>query len=152
MLEHFLAAMAAHVTVDLSKEALKKAFEYVATKRPDLAADANKAEATGNFIEIEKVFRDAVGVIVAAAATGSIKIDDGTLNALNGIKFDHQHGTVNIAGAVISSKVLATGGGASATGKTTIGRNTSLRTQGTSIEVGSGCSIVVTGGASIKQT
>ncbi|CCG42201.1 hypothetical protein [Magnetospirillum molischianum] len=152
MLEHFLIAMAAHATVDISKEALKFAFDYVAARRPDLAKAAAQAEASGNLQDIEKVFRDAVGVIVAEASNGSIKIDAGVLEALNGIKFDHQHGEVQIAGARISSKLLVTGGGAGASGKTVIGGNTSLRSQGTSIEVGAGCSIVMTGGATIKQT
>ena len=152
MLEHFFVAMAAHATVDISKEALKRVFDFVATRRPDLAQAAGKAEASGNLGDIEKVFRDALGVIVAEASNGQLKVDAAVLEALNGIKFDHQHGEVLIAGARISSKVLVTGGGAGATGKTMIGGNTSMRSQGTSIEVGSGASITMTGGATIKQS
>jgi hypothetical protein len=152
LLEHFFIAIAAHLTADISKEGIKRAFAYVASRRPDLASAARAAEASGNLRDIERVFTEAVGVILADANSGSIKLDAATLQALNGIKFDHQHGEVHIRGSRISSKVLVTGGGAGATGKTVISENTSLRSQGTSIEIGSGCSIVMTGSASIKQT
>jgi hypothetical protein len=35
VLEHFLVAAAAHIAVDGAKEGLKKAFQFVATKRPE---------------------------------------------------------------------------------------------------------------------
>ena len=152
MFESLLNAIAAQTVVDISKEVLKQAFDFVAKSRPDLAKAAKQAEASGNDQDIEKVFQTAVSVIVAEAAKGSINIDAGKLQALNGIKFDHQDGKVYIKGTQIYSKALVTGGGAGATGKTVIGGNTSLRSQGTSIEVGAKCSIVMTGGATIKQT
>jgi hypothetical protein len=153
MLDHFLLAVAAHATFDLSKEALKKAFDYISDKRPDLAKAADVAEASGDVQAIDRIFRQAVGIIEADADAGLIQVDNALLVALNGIKFDHQNGNVTIHGSTLSSnKVLVTGGGPGSTGKTTIGGDTSLRSKGTAIDVGGNASIVMTGGASIKQS
>jgi len=152
MLEHFIAAVAAHLAVDSAKEALARAFAYVAKKRPDLAGAAAKADASGDAEAIERIFREAVGVIRAAAGTGELAINSSVVTALNGIRFDHQRGRVSIGNAVISSKVLVTGGSRGATGETVIHGNTALRSQGTAIQVGRGGAIVMTGNASIKQT
>lgn len=152
MLEHFLTALAADATFSLSKDALRQAFAYVRKAKPDLAKRAAAAEAAGNIDEIEKVFREAVGIIVAEAKTGKIAINQASITALNGVKFDHQHGTITIGNTVVSAKVLVTGGGAKATGTTKIEGNTSLRSAGTRIDVGHGAGIVITGGAKIEQS
>ncbi len=152
MFEHFLTALAAHATFDASKEALKRAFAYVQSTRPDLARRAEAAQASGDMNEAEKVFREAVGVIVAEAKTGKIAINQAIITALNGVKFDHQHGQITIGNAVVAAKVLVTGGGATATGTTKIEGNTSLRSAGTRINVGQGAGITITGNAKITQT
>jgi hypothetical protein len=148
MLEHFATAFAAHAAF----AGLEAAFRHVAKKRPDLEKAAQLAAASKNPQEIERVFEAAVGVIIAEAQAGAIKVDGATLTALRGIKFDHQHGTVTIGNATISAAVLVTGGSQSATGQTTIGGNTTLASKGTRIDLGTGASITMTGGASIKQT
>jgi hypothetical protein len=48
------------------REALTRAFAYVANKRPDLASAAAKADASGDINDVERVFREVVGVIIAA--------------------------------------------------------------------------------------
>jgi hypothetical protein len=53
---------------------------------------------------------------------------------------------------MIDAPVLVTGGGANATGKTVVEGNTALISAGTSIRVGSGASITLTGDATITQT
>jgi hypothetical protein len=148
MLEHFAVAFAAHAAFSGIEAALK----YVAKKRPDLEAAAQKAAASNNPREIDKVFQEAIGVIIAEAASGAINVDGATIAALRGVKFDHQHGTVTIGNTTVSASVLVTGGSAGATGKTEIGGNTKLSTKGTSIEIGQGASITITGGARIEQT
>ncbi len=127
-------------------------LDYVAKSKPELAKKADKAEELGDIKMIEDIIKESVGIIDVAVATGSIRINNSLLTALKSIRFDHQHGQVYIAGATISSKTLITGGFHNATGKTTIGGNTILKSQGTSISIGQGASIVMTGGASIKQT
>lgn len=148
MLEHFAAALAAHAVFS----GVEAAFRYVAKKRPDLEAAAKKAAEAKNNQEISKIFEEAIGVIVADAASGAIQLDGATVTALRGVKFDHQNGTVTIENTKVSAAVLVTGGSAGATGKTTVGGNTKLSSQGTSIDVGPGASITITGGAIIKQT
>ena len=152
MLETFLISLAASYTAHFSIQALRKAFSAVAKARPDLSERAQKAEAANDTTEIERVFQEAIGVIDAGAADGSIEIDGALLTALRGIRFDHQHGQVSIEGSKVIAPVLVTGGQAGATGTTNIGGNTSLKSQGTEIKVGSGAAIKITGGAQIKQT
>jgi hypothetical protein len=152
MLEDYFTQVAAQATVEMSKAAIKACADFVRAKRPDIEPGLDAAKAAGDGDQFERVFREAVGVIDAAAGSGVINIDKVTLTALRGIRFDHQHGLVGITGRVVSGGVLATGGSQGSTGRTVVGGNTSLRSRGTAIEVGHGCSIVMTGGASIKQS
>ena len=134
---------------NFSTDAVKHFFTSVFSIKPELET---KLQAAKTPVDVEAIFREAVGVIDASAGNGNITIDGALLEALRGIRFDHAHGTVNIAGTTISSQLLVTGGSSAATGKTVIGENTQMNSQGTSIQLGKGCSIVMTGGASIKQT
>jgi hypothetical protein len=144
-----VTGIASGILANFSTDAVKHFFTSAFVIKPELE---DKLKAASTSSEIEEIFREAVGVIDAAAGTGNISIDGGLLEAIRGIRFDHAHGTVNIAGTTIKSQVLVTGGSASASGKTVIGGNTEMKSQGTSIQLGEGCSIVMTGGASIKQT
>ena len=152
MLFELAMGVAGNAAYDAAKMSLGAAFRYVANKRPDLDQAAAAAFASKDASSIADVFEKAVGVIIADAANGQLNVDGGVLNALNGIKFDHQHGRVSISNARVSAGVLVTGGSAGASGQTNIGGNTVLNSSGTSIQVGHGASIVMTGGASIKQT
>lgn len=152
MLFELAMGIAGNAAYDAAKRSLGAAFRYVADKRPDLDQAAAAAVSAKDASRIADVFEKAVGVIIADAARGEIKVDGGALNALNGIKFDHQHGRVSISNATVSADVLVTGGSSGASGQTNIGGNTVLKSAGTSIEVGHGASIIMTGGASIKQS
>ena len=85
----------------------------------------------------------------AAAASGNVGVDGAVLAAVRGIRFDHQHGTVNISGAWIQAPVLQTGGTGAGTTKIT---GTRLTSAGTAIDIGKGASMVMTGNAKITQT
>ena len=148
MFESFLISLAAGLTV----ESAKVAFGFVEKKRPDLVLRADAAQQTLNTTDIEQIFREAVGVIDAAAGSGEIQIDQATLTALKGIRFDHKDGQVNISGTTVHAPILVTGGGSGSVGQTVVGSNTSLKSQGTEISVGKGAGITMTGGANIKQT
>lgn len=152
MLVELAMGIVGNAAYDAGKTALGFAFRHVATKRPDLNDAASKAVAAGDMSLAADVFEKAIGVIVADAASGELTVDGGALNALKGIKFDHQHGQVSIKNARVSADVLITGGSTGASGQTNIGGNTVLKSAGTSIEIGHGASIKITGGASIKQT
>lgn len=144
-----ITGIASGILANFSTYAVKHFFTSALSVKPELE---NKLQSAKTTTDIEAIFREAVGVIDATAGNGGITIDGGLLEALRGIRFDHAHGTVNISGTTISSQVLVTGGSSAATGKTVIGGNTEMKSQGTKIQVGNGCSIVMTGGASIKQT
>ncbi|PHR22506.1 MAG: hypothetical protein COA36_17755 [Desulfotalea sp.] len=137
------------ILANFATDAVKHFFISTISVKPELE---NKIKAAKTSTDIEAIFKEAVGVIDAYADQGNITIDGGLLKALRGIRFDHAHGTVNIAGTTIKSEVLVTGGSAGSSGKTVIGGNTSMKSQGTSIERGEGCSITMTGGANITQT
>ena len=141
--------IASGILANFSTDAVKHFFTSAFSVKPELE---NKLQSAKTNTDIEAIFREAVGVIDATAGNGDITIDGALLEALRGIRFDHAHGTVNISGATISSQVLVTGGSSASTGKTVIGGNTEMKSQGTKIKVGNGCSIEMTGGASIKQT
>ncbi len=144
-----VTGIASGILANFSTDAVKQFFNTAFSLKPELEDKLKSAKTTA---DIESIFNEAVGVIDANAGQGNITIDGGLLKALRGIRFDHAQGIVNIAGATIKSQVLVTGGTAGSTGQTVIGENTEMKSQGTSIQLGKGCSIVMTGGASIKQT
>ena len=123
----------------------------LAKKRPELEAKAEAATNSGNVSAAEKVFKEAIGFIIAEADDGTLEIDRATLKALKVIQFDHQNGKILIGSTSISSKVLITGGSKGATGTTTIGGNTNLKSAGTEIKVGQDALIKMTGNAKITQ-
>lgn len=129
-------------TVPVIQKFFSTAFQF----RPSLENDLRNAKSINDF---EKVFNEAVGVIDAQAGNGFISIDGGFLNAIRGIRFDHNNGTVFINGSTIKAPILQTGG-TNGIGQTTI-TNANLNSQGTEIQIGSGASIIMTGGASIRQ-
>ena len=110
VLDHFAIAFFAHAAYDISKTTLTSLFQDVAKQRPDLERAGKNAMVSGNVREAERVFEEAVGVIVARAATGSINIDEATLTALKGIRFDHEQGRIDIGNSTVAADVLVTGG------------------------------------------
>ena len=131
-----LTSIATGMLANFSTDTVKGLFEKVFEIKP----------------ELEEKLKEAKNSKDANADKGNITVDGGLLEALRGIRFDHAHGTVNISNTEVKSEVLVTGGSASSTGTTTIKDNTILKTKGTSISVGNGCSITMTGGATITQT
>jgi hypothetical protein len=110
VLDHFAIAFFSRATYDISKTTLTSLFQDVAKQRPDLERAGKNAMVSGNVREAERVFEEAVGVIVARAATGSINIDEATLTALKGIRFDHEQGRIDIGNSTVAADVLVTGG------------------------------------------
>ena len=127
--------------------AVQKFFQTAFQKKPSLENDLKQAKSPDEFV---RIFREAAGVIDAAAGSGAIAIDGALLEAARGARFDHQHGTVEIGGSAIQAPILQTGGTAGASGSTHI-TDSSLKSGGTRIDIGKGASIRMTGGASIKQ-
>lgn len=149
ILETLLLGLAANGVYDLTKETAVLALKSINQSRPDLIEAAENAAKTKD----DDALRNALaGAIEVAAATGQVKIEGAFLSAVREAHFDHQQGTIIIGKTRVNAPILVTGGGAGATGKTIIGGGIIMSSSGTSIEVGRGASITMTGGASIKQT
>ncbi|MCD9544896.1 hypothetical protein GLP24_08545 [Photobacterium carnosum] len=140
-----LSGIVANYGTDLISAIFKPALKL----EPELQKSLDNAQTLN---DIEDIFTRAIGVIDASAASGELTINGAFLDAVKGIRFNHADGTVNIGNTSIKSEVLVTGGGANATGRTHITENTTMSSKGTSISLGNGCSIVMTGGASIHQS
>ncbi len=145
----FIASYAAGILANFSVDGVKALFSAAVRCKPSLS---DKMQAVKTLHDVEQVFKDAVGVIDAQAGSGNIAVDDALLTAMRGIRFDHAHGTVHIGDATISAPVLATGGGAGATGTTTVEGDTCLKSKGTQIKLSGNAQIKITGNANIKQT
>lgn len=149
LLETILVDLAVHGLYDLTKAAAAKAVEAIKTSRPDLIEKVEQAASAGD----DAALRDALaGALEVAAASGHVQIDNALVTAARQATFDHQRGKVSIAGTTIIAPVLFTGGTTDALGRTILGGGTKLKSQGTSIDIGHGASIQITGNASIKQT
>lgn len=142
-----ITSLATGYFVNFSTPVIKDFFEKAVAIDPEIENSLQKASTPDHF---EKVFKDAINVIDIAVNNGSVEIDGGFLEALRGIRFDHNSGTVNIAGTTLKSEIIVTGGSKDSTGKTTIS-NTQMSTKGTSISVNGNAKIVISGNASIKQ-
>lgn len=149
MVESVLTGALSGLLASYSKEAIDNFFDAAFSARPSLRERLRAASSTS---DLETIFYEVVGVVDASAGEGEIKVDGGIIEAILGIRFDHSSGTVTIAGSTLSSTVLLTGGRPGSTGVTTIGEGTQLISEGTSIDVGAGCQILISGDAQIKQT
>ena len=145
----FATSVASGMLANFGTEAVKRLLQVAVQLKPSLKTEIESATTSQ---DIERIFSEAVGVIDANAGTGAIDIDGALLEAIRGARFDHANGTVDIANSTVKAPVLVTGGSDGTTGQTTIGGNTSLKSQGTEIRIGKGASIKISGNASIKQT
>ena len=144
-----LTGLATNYFVGFTLPVVQRFFEEAIKRKPSLEADLKNATTPSDF---ERVFSEAVGVIDAAAGSGTISVDSAFLSALRGIRFDHQHGTVTIEGTTMNAPLIRTGGSAGSSGVTRLGANTAMNSGGTSIQIGKGCSITLTGNSSIEQS
>jgi hypothetical protein len=143
---NLITNIAASYFANFSYPVVQGFFQKALQLKPALEQGLKQAKTTQ---DIEKVFNEATGVILANAGNGGIEINSTFMEAIRGIKFDHQNGTVTIQGSTIEAPVLQTGG--SGAGNTHIGGGTSLKSAGTRIDVGDGASIHMTGNAKIIQ-
>jgi hypothetical protein len=120
--------LATNYFTNFTTPVIENFFAEVFRRKPSLENDLKNATTPA---DLERIFREAVGVMDAAAGSGNIDVDGGFLTALRGIQFDHQHGKVTIQGTTLKAPVLFTGGKVGSTGTTHIGGSTSLRSRGT---------------------
>ena len=134
-----------HFTADKVQQFFATAFKL----KPSLEKDLLNAKTS---IEIEKIFKEATGVIDANAGSGILNIDKALLEAVRGIRLDHAHGQVVMNNTTLKSQVIQTGGSEYSTGTTNLLGGTTLKTDGTEISIGHGASITLSGGAKITQS
>lgn len=144
---NFLINFGAGVGANLSSATITTAAQKIFGARPDIERRLSQSSSPADF---QAALGELAGVLEAFARTGAISINDAFISALRSAHFDHQSGTVTIGNTRVSAPVLQTGG--SGSGQTVIGGNTELRSAGTSIQIGHGASIVITGNAGIRQT
>ena len=143
---NFLISFAAGVGANVTTATASAVFQKVFGSRPDLE---KRLAQPSSPADLESALAEIGGVLEALAGSGSIAIDGALISALRSARFDHQDGRIHIGNATVSAPVLQTGG--TGVGQTVIGGNTELRSAGTSIKVGQGAGIVISGNAGIKQ-
>ena len=134
------------VTGYVTKVSLINFFKKPFQKKPKLENDLKTAKTPADF---EKVFQEAIGIIDALSGSGSIEVDSDILEAVRGIRFDHQNGKVEIVGSTLSAPLLQTGG--IGEGQTEI-VNSTLKSKGTKISMCGNGKIMIKGDAQIKQS
>lgn len=145
-----ISAIAVNYFTHLTAPTVEKFFRKALELAPTLEEKIQNASTTET---VESVLDEASKVIEAAAGTGTIDISGYKIiiEAIKGIRFDHEKGIVNLNGAILSAPKIVTGSTASnATGQTLI-TDTEMNTGGTRISVGKGAFIKISGNASIRQ-
>lgn len=143
-----LTSLGSGILTNFSTDIIRNFFSSVFTLNPELEDELVNAK---TYTDIEEVFRKAVGVIDANAHNSTINVNGAFLTAIKGIRFNHADGTVTIQGTEMRVPIIVTGGSSGSKGETLLGEKTTLRSQGTSIEIGKGCSIQISGDARIEQ-
>jgi len=132
---------------NLTATGLTSAFQHVFSRRPDLEQRLQHPTSSEDFA---RATQETTGILEALAGSGVITIDHAVISALRAAQFDHQNGFIHIGGTSIVAPVVQTGGAGS--GTTLITGGTTLKSQGTSIQIGTGASIQISGNANIKQS
>lgn len=149
ILETMLLGMATNGVYDFTREVAVKAFDWIRQNRSDLITQSDDAARCQDDAALRAALS---GALIVAAESGNVLISGATISAVSEASFDHQHGTIIIGKTKIYAPTLVTGGSDGASGTTKIDSHTVLRSSGTSIVVGHGAAITMTGAASIKQT
>jgi hypothetical protein len=144
---NFLLSVSSGIVANVSSEGLKSAYLKILAARPDIAKRMTNPSSVN---EVTETLAEIAGELEALANTGQITVDRATIQALRSATFNHQDGLIHIGNSHIQAPTLHTGGVGK--GKTVIGSNTVLSSAGTSIQIGHGASIVMSGNAGIRQS
>ncbi len=129
----FATGVAGSIFTDFATDKIKSLFQTAARLNPSLEPDMRAASTTQ---DVERIFRDVIGIIDARAGDVEIEVDEALLSALRGIRFDHAGGEIHIADATVQASVLVMGGQAGVAGKDTIDVKAPLKNGRVDIEVG----------------
>jgi hypothetical protein len=141
IIQSLLSGYFVELTAPVLKGWLTKAF----TTKPELT---EKFKTAKNLNDIEAATKELTAVIEALAGDGQIEVNGALIEALKGITFNHQNGTVTIKGSTLNANAISFGG--VGIGSTNI-TNTTSQTPGTRIQIIGNASITITGNARIDQ-
>lgn len=136
---------------NLSADTIKALLVKVLVDRPEVKEPIDLLETPMSLDKVNDLFSKMKGAIQASAATGKIELSHAYLNAISGIKLDHQKGQILVDGMEIEAPILVTGGSTGAIGSTFITGETTMTSQGTSVKVSGRAKITITGDAQIIQ-
>ena len=151
MLETILLAATGKVVGSSAYDGIKAVAKKLAQMRPELEQEARQSIQSNDASRIQSVFEQVKQSLVFAADTGQIEIDGAVLNAVNQASFHHGDGFISFKNGSIEAGRISIGDQKGGSGKTVLGENMVSKSAGTSIQIGSGASIVVSGNASIQQ-
>jgi len=148
-LETFLAGLAVRGVYDATKGGAEIAYKKLKEEKPNIVEALSDDSVLDNDENRNKYIKS---IMEFLSGYGIIDIDGAEINSLSNTTFNHETGEINISGTIVNAKSIITGGGNGSTGKTTIKENSQFNTNGTSIKVGTGCSIKISGNAQIRQS
>jgi len=137
----FVTGVAGNIFTDFATDEIESLFQTAARLNPSLEPDMRAASTTQ---DVERIFRDVIGIIDARVGDVEIEVDEALLSALRGIRFDHAGGEIHIADATVKASVLVMGGQAGYAGKDTIDIKAPLKNGRVEIDVGQGAQMEMT--------
>ncbi len=141
-----LTQLAIGAGANLSSSAILAAINSIFNSNPEIETKLSNPSSKEEF---ESALSELAGNLELLAGSGEIAIDGVIIEVFKSANFDHQSGLITVGNTVVSAATIQTGG--TGNGKTILGGNTQLKSQGTSIEIGGGASIIINGNASIRQ-
>lgn len=143
---NILTGLAVNYFADFTAPVVKSFFTRAFSIDPSLEQKLKEARSTTDF---EEIFKEAVGLIDAEAGTGEVNVDRAFLEALRGIRFDHENGGVIIKSSQMRAPVLQVGG--TGNGQTKI-TGSVLKAGGSQFHIGQNAEIKITGNAQIRMS
>jgi len=148
-IETFLAGLAVRGAYDATKGGSIAAYKKLKEDHSNIVDALSNDDFVENDTERNKYVENAIKIL---AGCGIINLSGGNISALGNTTFNHETGDITIGGTYVKAQSITTGGENGSNGTTLIKDGAELRTNGTSIRVGSGCEIRISGNAKIIQS
>ncbi len=141
-----VTSLAVNYFTEFTAPTVRDLFYSVFQSHPSLQDELLAADTPSDF---QKVFEEAIGVIDAQAKDGTLAVDGSLLTAMRGIRFDHGDGYVSIKNSVLRAPRISLGGAGK--GETILSESDS-HAEGSSISLGPGAGIKISGNGNIQQS
>ena len=130
----------------LTVEAVKALIQLAVDRSPSLQKELD----TGSPEIASSTCKRLAAELRIMAGKGNVSIDKALIDALEVIELDHQDGKVVLSASNLQANRIRIGGKGS--GQSSIGEHTKAEAAGSSIQIGSGGRITITGDAHIDIT